>query len=152
MEGEGAGTGRSEAHQSPLVPASVLEADVAPTPPPSALPAPALEASGRSGTALLPPTQGVGPAAVTSGCPSAPPCAEQRALGSLPVRLAGHQGLPANHQKLGEGPGTRSPSQPWGHLHLPASRTRRPNMSALLSAPVCGTDGGSPVVGNTAST
>lgn len=56
VEGEGAGTGRSEAHQSPLVPASVLEADVAPTPPPSALPAPALEASGRSGTALLTPS------------------------------------------------------------------------------------------------
>lgn len=67
-------------------------------------------------------------------------------------RTAGHQGLPANHQKLGEGPGTRSASQPWGHPHLPASRTRRPNMSVILSAPVCGTDGGSPVVGNTAST
>lgn len=35
VEGEGAGTGGSEAHQSPLVPASVLEADAVPPLPPA---------------------------------------------------------------------------------------------------------------------
>lgn len=73
-DGRGSGKGCSEAHQSHLISASVLEPDVVPTPPPSQLPAAwALEKSRAFSTFLLAPKpKAFSPAPVTSGGPYAP--------------------------------------------------------------------------------